>query len=208
MMSYFQEEKTNSIILMALKKWIEKEKNVYMLSIDKVYNMLFERIEITVTDYGDRKPFTNQQFSQDSEELFTYFVHEQKIIVVSFNKIHFSFNFFVLDKDNRAITNHSHSEITFKRMQSFYGKLLFILREVIERYGIKHFMIYSDPSEKSYELYKTFANNVYLINIVKSFGFKYFKKDTVTSQESNIPFEIYHFFNDRQTTQSKKIKTA
>lgn len=101
-------------------------------------DILTEKIRITSVEFGNKKPFTNKIFSNTADEIFTFFVHEDQIAVVSYEKETKAFNFSILE-NNEANSRQSISEIHFKNMQNFYGEVLYVFDKLCKEYNINEF---------------------------------------------------------------------
>jgi hypothetical protein len=162
--------------------------------LNKFKEFLIEKIEITKVEFGNKKPFNNNKFSTDSgDNIFTFFKHEDAIVLVELNGK--SFNFGILENDGSINLQHSNTKFNFKNIQQFYGEILYVFNELITRYYIDQFIVYSHPNEtKVVKLYKSFATNKNIQSILKSMGFNY---RTYKQTEDDFTFEIHHFYKSK-----------
>ena len=162
-----------------------------MLLLNKFKEFLIEKIDIVETNFGDKYNFTNHNFSKGFDGIYTFFQHEGHEIVVEYTN-HNSFNFAILDKKGEANYLHSQSNIKIKNIQEFYGKILYIFSEMVKKYNIDFFKIYSHPKEqKTSRLYANFVKNPHLKEIIKSLGFNHFSEKN--EEEDGIKFKVYFF---------------
>lgn len=168
------------------------------MNYNDVLNLLRERIEIIKTKFGNMKPFENSNFSQESNEIFTFFTHEESTITLSYDKNTKALNFYTLLSDGEANVYHSQSELRFKHIQTFYGELLYVFEQMVNRYNIQEFVVYASPTEsKLKKLYSTFSTNPNIISLLSTMGFQYYKTYNIEEEGGN--FEIYHFIKQNQS---------
>lgn len=160
------------------------------MNFNKILQLLTEKIKITETDYGNKYNFTNRKFSREHGDIFTFFIHEGHEVVVELALD--SLNFAILDKRGEANYLHTQSNIRIKNIQEFYGKILYVFRDMVKEFNIDYFKIYAHPTEiKTSKLYNSFVKNPNLIDIVKNIGFKYSKIEEV--EDSGHTFKVYMF---------------
>ena len=165
-----------------------------------ILNILTEKINITKIDFGSKKPFTDTLFNENSHEIYTFFLHENEIVVVSYNKNNKALIFSILENGETNV-RHTQSNISFKHMQTFYGEVLYVFEQMYKKYNIKEFVIFAAPFEKRVEqIYNTFSKNSHIQSIFKNMGFEY---ETYTHKDGGFLFKIHHFYKSKHVIQGK-----
>lgn len=166
-----------------------------MNSFRQFLSYLNESISLTETSFGTKKPFDDKRFNRSSDYIYTFFEHENQIVVVSYDDNH-SLNFGIL-KNGESIVSKSESNFSFKNMLNFYGKVLYVFNEMVKQYNISMFIVYSAPSELQLKrLYDKFATNKQIISVLSSIGFKHYEKKTV-EEFHGTTFEVHQFSKPR-----------
>ncbi len=156
---------------------------------------LTEKINFVQTDYGNKYNFTNRRFTKEHGDIFTFFLHEGNEVVVELSGE--SLNFAILDKRGEGNYQHSRSDVRIKNIQEFYGKILYIFRDMVKDYNIDFFKIYAHPTEyKTSKLYSAFIRNPSLMSIIKGMGFEYFYEKT--QEEDGLKFKVYFFSKSKK----------
>lgn len=158
------------------------------MKLPRFIEFITEKIVSTETDYGNKKPFNNKQFSRQDGEIFTFFIHENVTIVVSYERGSISFGILKDDQSNKL---HSESSESFSRIQEFYGKLIYVIIQMINKFNIIKFYFYSSPFEPKVEkLYKKFIKNPNIQSIFKTMGFEY-TENKIT--QNDVMFIVHNF---------------
>lgn len=164
------------------------------MKFDDILNLIIERIQITETDFGTKKPFKDYHFNRQDDYIFTFFEHEDQVVVVSYddNK---SLNFGIL-KDGEVVMSHSESSFHFKRIQEFYGKILYIFSRMVQEFNIKTFIVYASPFEpKLKKIYDNFAKNSNIQSLLKGMGFSNYRLTDVEEYDGTT-FKVHQFSKD------------
>lgn len=170
------------------------------MKLPRFFEFITEKIVSTETEYGNKKPFNNKQFSQQDDEIFTFFQHENVVIVVSYERGG-SISFGIL-QNNESNKLHSETSVSFSRIQEFYGKLIYTIIQMINNFNITKFYFYSSPFEPKVEkLYKTFVKNPNIQSIFKTMGFEY--TENKITQNGNT-FIVHNFNNSKISIKFKK----
>lgn len=159
---------------------------------NEVLCFLTEKIIIRGVYFGTIPPYINNKFDvDDNDEIYTFFVHEDQVVVVSYTKSSKSLNFGLMERTGPNL-HISKSEISFRYMQSFYGEVLYVFKKMCEEFNITEFIIYSDPYEtKTAKIYDTFSKNAHMLSLVKSLGFNYYK--VYNTKQDDRTFKIHQF---------------
>lgn len=162
----------------------------------KILNILLERITSTSVNYGSKYPFDNSLFIKNDNELTTFFEHEDNIIVVFYDTQSKSINFSILDNSGLANMSHKASNVNFRYIQQFYGKLIYVISEMIQKIHISEFIFYSSPLEAKVEkLYDNFCHNTNVKTILQSLGFINYKQSIII--ENDLKFVVHQFSKDK-----------
>jgi hypothetical protein len=166
------------------------------MKFNKILMLLSEKIEITETLFGSNKEHDNKSFEITNNEIITYFNHEDKIIIVSFDKNLNSLNFSIVGNDKSVIFKHTDKEFTIKNMSSLYGKILYIFDKIVIKFNIVDFIVYSiDTEPKLVKMYNTFAKNNNIKSILNSLGFTGYKNKII--DQDGHKFIIHQFSKER-----------
>lgn len=169
----------------------------------EILNFLNENIVITKTDYGNKKPFTNKEFTIDTDETFTCFEHYGVIIIVSVTQNN-SLNFGVIESDNSVNYIHSDSTTKIKHVQEMYGKIIYIFEIMCKKFSINYIEIYSHPKQKKMvRLYNSFANNPNIRRIMQSLGFETYSLKQEETKEGTFKVHIFS-----KSTKNKQVNPS
>jgi hypothetical protein len=96
---------------------------------------------------------------------------------------------------------HTQATVSFKKMQTLYGEVLYVFSHMISQYDITEFLIYATPDEpKLVKIYDAFSRNPHIVGRFGKLGFHYVAE---TKKEDGIKFEVHHFYKKKPSGLTK-----
>lgn len=163
---------------------------------EQVLQQLNEVVEITKTNFGDNIPYcNNSKIRIEDEYIITKFIYEGYIITVYFKQDDSSIGFGVEDSSN-ITSSHEESNFNINNMYELYGRILYVMYIILNKYNIKKFCFYAASTEPRLKrLYRSFIKFKKLEVLMNQIGFTYqtTKSNKFKSIFKPVPEEEYWF---------------